>query len=128
MLIDEILAEFRLHYDLAPALEESAKRWSREGGRTEPEMLNDVAVGLAFGFSVKELDFGFCSTFMRRLKDYSFGREWPPLFWEIFIAFDAGEFYHDTHEPRDIEPSELHTRPMIEIILRRLRQLQPPNG
>jgi len=43
------------------------------------------------------------------------------LFWEIFIAFDAGEFVHD--ERPHIEPSQSHSRPMIIAILARIGTL-----
>ena len=39
----------------------------------------------------------------------------PALFWEVYLAFDEGEYYHN--DKRDEDPPEVSTRPMIARIL-----------
>jgi hypothetical protein len=35
------------------------------------------------------------------------------LFWEVYIAFDAGEFVHPGDD-RSVDPVEKYTRPLID--------------
>jgi hypothetical protein len=37
-------------------------------------------------------------------------------------AFDAGEYYRETDD-RSIDPSEKYTRPLIEILLRKRKEI-----
>jgi hypothetical protein len=39
----------------------------------------------------------------------------PALFWDVFLAFDEGEYYHGNN--RDEDPVEVYTRPMIARIV-----------
>jgi hypothetical protein len=42
----------------------------------------------------------------------------PELFWDVYLAFDAGEYYHDND--RSIDPVEAFTRPRIAEIVKNL--------
>ena len=39
----------------------------------------------------------------------------PTLFWDVYFAFDEGEYYHGNN--RDEDPVEVYTRPMIARIV-----------
>ena len=73
---------------------------------------------LARGFHASELDFTFCDAVINDL----FGRVMTParepapsLFWQVYLAFDAGEFYRPNK--RDENPVEVYTRPLIAKIV-----------
>ncbi len=42
--------------------------------------------------------------------------ETPALFWDVFNAFDEGEYYHDIDHKED--PVETYTRPLIAEIIK----------
>jgi hypothetical protein len=44
----------------------------------------------------------------------------PEISWLIFLAFDAGHFYHPDDQPGE-DPVEKHTKPMISELLRKYR-------
>jgi hypothetical protein len=62
--------------------------------------------------------FGFCTTnnFADKNCDTS------GIIWECYLAFDAGEFYRP-NDDRSVDPSETYTRPLIEKLLRRQKQI-----
>lgn len=39
----------------------------------------------------------------------------PQIFWEVYSAFDEGEYYHGNN--RDEDPVEVYTRPMIARVI-----------
>ncbi len=125
MSIDDFLEKLKLQFAADPtartSLDKTFEKWISESNVSEAEALDSISERLAYGYSTKELDFEFCSALMRRLRTYAAKRVWPPLFVAVFVAFDSGEFYHEESDPRDVEPSELHTRPLIDAILCRLR-------
>ncbi len=86
-------------------------------------MLDLLAKRLAEDFLVGTAD--FCATFMRHLMRFAYAKRWLPVFWDLYIAFDAGQFHHAS-DPTTVEPCELHTRPMLEAILGRLSPRPTP--
>jgi hypothetical protein len=49
-------------------------------------------------------------------------RMFSGIAWEVYLAFDAGEFYRPG-EDRSIVPSEKYTRPLVETLLRKQKQI-----
>src|SRR6185436_6138828 len=108
MSIDAVLAELRSIYCVdqfqtkkpdPPSVhltEADIKRWSTLTGRPRDSLYNEIALHLARGFHASELTFEFCDAVVSDV----FGiitatrSEWPDLFFEIFCAFDEGEYYH----------------------------------
>jgi hypothetical protein len=43
----------------------------------------------------------------------------PSMFWEVYLAFDEGEYYHG--DKRDEDPVEVYTRLLIARVLETLR-------
>jgi hypothetical protein len=72
---------------------------------------------LARGFYSSELTFNFRDAVINDLHGViSFAdEERPVLFWEVFLAFDSGEFYPNTDRSKG--PAEVYTRPMIARII-----------
>jgi hypothetical protein len=93
------------------------ERWSHSLGVPRSELYDQIALHLARGFHVSELAFTFCDAVVNDLHGViSFaGEHRPDLFWEVFLAFDAGEFYPGNN--RDEDPVEVYTRPMIARII-----------
>ena len=72
---------------------------------------------LAVGFDASELSFAFCDAVVNDLFGPYTDTAQPKseLFWDVYLAFDEGEFYHGNN--RDEDPVETYTRPMIARIL-----------
>lgn len=43
--------------------------------------------------------------------------------WECYEAFDSGEYYRDGDD-RSIDPAETYTRPLVENLLRKRKQIE----
>ena len=80
-------------------------------------MYDLIAVYLARGFHDSELSFEFCDAVVNDIhRVITFADESrPALFWDVYLAFDEGEYYHN--DKRDEDPVEVYTRPMIARIV-----------
>ena len=94
------------------------EQWSVQSGLARDALYDALALDLASGFNKSTLDFDFCDQVVNELMSLM-GREpdLPPLFLDVYLAFDAGEFYHD--DDRSIHPVDRFTRPQIAEIIRR---------
>jgi hypothetical protein len=92
--------------------------WSEATGLLRSDLYDVLALRLAFGFHNKSFDFGFCDRVVNNLQAVMVVRheDWPMLFWDVFLAFDAAEFY--PNGDRSIDPVEAFTRPQIAQIVR----------
>ena len=72
---------------------------------------------LVVGFNASKLSFAFCDAVVNDLFGPYTDTAKPKseLFWDVYLAFDEGEFYHGNN--RDEDPVETYTRPMIARIL-----------
>ena len=89
-------------------------RWCRLGGLTRDQLYDGVALHLAHDYDQRKLPFGFCDVVINDLFGLSVSGEpygVPELFWEVFEAFDAGEFHRQPDKSDD--PETDFTRPMI---------------
>jgi len=86
-------------------------------GGTRNSAYDAIALHLARGFHSSELPYALCDAIVNDLFGIitSTGSEWPELFFEVYCAFDAGEYYHRDRPTED--PVELYTRPMISKIV-----------
>jgi hypothetical protein len=93
--------------------------WSGRVGLPLGALYDALALRLALGFDSNELDFGFCDQVVNEVHAVISLRDEhrPELFWSVFLAFDAGEYYHDGN--RSIDPVEAYTRPQIAQIVQR---------
>ena len=79
----------------------------------------------AFSFQVAssylsgQLDFEAGDRAMNNLYSFSYhgeDRGMPEFAWDIFNAFDQGEYYH-SGDSREIDPAEAYTKPMLRAML-----------
>jgi hypothetical protein len=126
-IADDIIATLKSRYTPGLAWTErqilltdgDVEEWSRRAGLPSSVLYDALALRLALGFNSDALDFGFCDQVVNELHAIITWRDEvrPELFWSIFLAFDAGEFYHGGN--RSIDPVEAYTRPKIAQIVQR---------
>jgi hypothetical protein len=99
--------------------ESDVEEWRGWVGLPNSGLYDALAFRLALGFNSNTLDFGFSDQVVNELHGIITFRneDRPELFWSIFLAFDAGEYYHDGN--RSIDPVEAYTRPQIAQIVQR---------
>ena len=96
------------------------ERWSKECGWSRSQLFDEIAKRLALGYSASELSFDFCDMVVTDLFSpvtNTSGLK-PQIFWEVYSAFDEGEYHHGNN--RDEDPVEAYTRPMIARIVEAL--------
>ncbi|MHC2333736.1 hypothetical protein [Bradyrhizobium sp. USDA 4454] len=94
------------------------EKWSVQSELPRDDLYDALALELASEFNKKTLDFDFCDRVVNELLGLMGARpDLPPLFWDIYLAFDAGEFYPDNDHSTD--PVARFTRPQIAEIVRR---------
>lgn len=117
-------------YDIRLSNQEISDLVDRAGVSVE-QFLDDIALYLTRGFADRTLGFVHCDTIINKLYQFRLTEYWdtpdetthhvwssPGLFYAVYYAFDAGEFYRTPDKIDD--PPEDHTRPMIEKILKNL--------
>ena len=127
MADDPVLSELRQIYQTQSVkpdfrgsvrcTDDDVKRWTGIIGMSRPQFYDELAIRLARGFNTSELSFEFCDAVLNGIHDIitNADEERPELFWKIYLAFDEGEYYHDSNRQED--PVEAYTRPMIAEIL-----------
>jgi hypothetical protein len=100
--------------------EDDVRRWSGLIGEPRPTLYDKIAIYLARGFHSSELDFEFCDAIANDIHGIitSVDDRRPDLFWQVYLAFDEGEYYHANN--RDEDPVEVYTRPLIARIVESL--------
>ena len=95
-------------------------RWSTGSGLSRRQLFDGIAKCLALGFHSSELSFEFCDGVMNDLFGPVTNTDGPKpeLFWDVYSAFDEGEYYHGNN--RDDDPVETYTRPIIDRIVKEL--------
>ena len=87
-------------------------------GVTVKELCDKLSRHVAIAYANRNLDFQFCDGVMNNLMAFVVTNQhgWLPDFsFEVFLAFDSGEFYPDA--VRDVSPEDRFTRPMIVKLL-----------
>ena len=93
--------------------EADVERWSDACGWSRSQLFDEIAICLALGYNTSDLSFGFCDMVVNDLYSpvTNTSGSKPQIFWDVYSAFDQGEYYHDNN--RDEDPVEVYTRPMI---------------
>jgi hypothetical protein len=91
--------------------------WSALHGWSRSQFFEEVAKFLARGFNNSELSFEFCDAIVNDLFGPYTDTAQPKseLFWDVYLAFDDGEYYHGDN--RDKDPVEVYTRLQIAGIV-----------
>ena len=94
------------------------ERWSADLRISKATLYDQVAHYVASGFNDHELPFWFCDAIVNDIHGIiTLADEIrPDLFWRVFLAFDAGEYYRREDGKQD--PVVKYTRPLIEQIIR----------
>jgi hypothetical protein len=92
-------------------------RWGISAAMSRSELYDRIAIYLARGFYRSKLEFTFCDGIVNDVHAVitKADERRPELFWEVFLAFDAGEFYRNNDRSRD--PVEVYTRPLIAKVV-----------
>ncbi|CAN7681580.1 hypothetical protein LJR231_005503 [Phyllobacterium sp. LjRoot231] len=124
MTFDELLTELRDRYPDGATWRERLSltnldilKWAASAGMPRQDLYDRLAIELARGFNASELSFEFCDAVVNDIYSVMIfnDEQRPHIFWEIYLAFDSGEYYHDGN--RDRHPVEVYTRPQIGRIL-----------
>lgn len=97
--------------------EADVQRWIVITGGSRSQLFDEIARCLAFGFNSSEFSFEFCDAVVNDLSiavTNTTGPK-PQIFWEVYSAFDEGEYYHNGN--RDENPVDTYTRLMIARIV-----------
>lgn len=97
--------------------EHDLQKWTALVGLSRPALYDEIAVYLARGFHTRELTFDYCDAIVNDIHGVitSADELRPDLFWEVYLSFDEGEYYHNDN--RDQDPAEQYTRPSIARII-----------
>jgi hypothetical protein len=128
MSIDAILAELKRMYradleetrlEVTHLKDSDIQRWSTNLSVPRSILYDNIALHLAYDFHNSKLPFVFCDTIVNDIHAVITvaNDDRPSLFWDVFLAFDSGEFYPDNG--RDKDPAETYTRPLIAQIIKR---------
>src|SRR5665213_1100407 len=93
------------------------ERRSALTGTPRSVLCDQVAIHLARGFHRSELTFEFCDAIVNDIFGVVTSAEgdWPALFYQVYCAFDEGEYEH--RDRPDEDPVEVYTRPYITQIV-----------
>lgn len=92
-------------------------------GEVIPARFDAIGLCLASGYHSGLFSFAFCDAVVNMLVSNVYSdavaqrATWPEIFWEAFLAFDAGEFYRAGE--KHIDPSEKYTGPLVAALLQK---------
>jgi hypothetical protein len=93
------------------------------------KLIEDLSLATALKYWNGEMSYTKGDFIMNHLLSYwtasefiDKNRMFSGIAWEVYLAFDAGEFYRHG-EDRSINPSEKYTRPLVETLLRKQKQI-----
>ena len=94
--------------------------WAEQYGGERQRLYDEFARYLAVAFHEGRLSFAFCDAVMNDLEAVisTADDHRPDLFWQVYLAFDAGE-YHRAGDKSD-DPVADHTAPAIAAIVESL--------
>ncbi|NTZ42200.1 hypothetical protein G7A66_03645 [Altererythrobacter sp. SALINAS58] len=106
--------------------EDEVLMWATERGQTASNFLDSFGFELAKRFHAGERSYAFCDEVVNELWVILTGwmgdhlsEPFPNTFYEIFDAFDAGEYYRRADKSDD--PVSQFTKPMIAELIRKSR-------
>ncbi len=92
-------------------------RWAFKTGLTRDEIYDRIGIWIARGFHRSELSFEFCDRIVNDIHGVITlaDEHRPRLFWDVFLAFDSGEFYRSNDRTRN--PVDEFTKPLISVAI-----------
>jgi hypothetical protein len=108
--------------------EDDVPRLAGEVGLSRGALYDALHLYLARGYAARELTYEFCDRAVNHVMGVT-GYDVPDLAWEIFSAFDEGEYYHSPEEQaQEEDPAEKYTRPWIERVLKQADEGASPKA
>lgn len=99
------------------------RQYFGDEARTETSFFNDVGMQLALSYVSKAWSFEFCDRVanglwnaLLEIQSRDTPPPWPDLFYDVFLAFDFGEYQHAGDDVA-IDPVKAYTDPYIAWIL-----------
>lgn len=93
------------------------------------KIIEDLSLATALKYWNREMPYSNGDIVMNYLFSYwttsesiDKNRMFTGIPWEVYLAFDAGEFYRPGDD-RSIDPAEKYTRPLVETLLRKQKQI-----
>jgi len=134
MSIHAVIAELKEMYraalegtssEISRLSDDDIRRWSANLAIARGALYDKIALNLARGFYKRELPFWFCDRIVNDIHKVimDVNEDRPKLFWSIFLAFDAGEYYHEGKRSED--PVATYTRPLIAKIVEGQQKMPP---
>ncbi|WP_223478244.1 hypothetical protein [Oricola indica] len=117
--LSEFVERFRADHS-SKIRKDDIVRWA--GSLSNWAFYNEISINLAWKYQSGELSYTVCDSIMNELWNSvldglaeSAGDQVPYPFYEVYEAFDAGEFYR--HRDKSDAPVKDHTDPMISELL-----------
>jgi len=101
--------------------EEDIERWASSTSLSKRDLFNAIGASLAVSYHDHKTNFDFCDMVVNALVRHVYSgfvsgnEKWPDLFYNVYLAFDGGEYTRVGEEDKD--PSEMYTRPAIATII-----------
>lgn len=125
--MDKIIGEIAASADEDGAVifdEADVVQWAKEQALTVSEFLDRFGLEIARKYDSGMLFYSFCDDIVNELwvmlldwMDKPMAEPWPNTFYEVFDAFDAGEFHRLAD--RSDDPIADFTKPLIAEIVRK---------
>lgn len=103
--------------------ESDVLRWASLNLAAVAPIYEAIAAYVARGYNAGELSFDFCDGIVNGLYDAFLElrlKQMPPLYYDVFLAFDEGEYPHRGDEP-GVDPIRKYTNPRIAELVAGLR-------
>jgi hypothetical protein len=122
------IAALRLRFDANPdgfrITKADVEEWRSKTNMSFVALRDEIAWTLAVSFDREEHSFEFCDCIINLMHGIAV-QHYPAeadnvhvgLFWEVFLAFDSGEF----HARQNDNPVEEYTKPLIRKVIARGR-------
>jgi hypothetical protein len=103
MSIDDVIEELKFIYkltlrgevaDYERVSKEVIETWTINLSVSRSDLYDSIALYLAHAFHEQRFPFIFCDAIVNDIAGMIFSsqQELPDLFWDVFLAFDAGEY------------------------------------
>lgn len=125
VLIAFAFGEFQRRDRIPPLAHEDVERFRASQGLSPGEFLDCFAKRVAYEYAADNLKFEVADAAMNSLYAYALQQyevRLPSFAWEVFLAFDDGEFSH-REDDAAVDPEAQYTRPAIQAIVARDRIL-----
>lgn len=99
-------------------------QWCGSVGPSPLAATDSLAIRIALDYLAGKLDYDFCDCVMNSIISIATSPEFfavsdrcvPKITMQVYLAFDAGEYFHAGDEPHE-SPEMKYTRPMLQALV-----------